>query len=143
MELFAKEECNTGRQTFVDVAKVAAIVFMVGDHCMMYGGADLAHGLGWFFDNILGGALAALGAAASAVLRAGAGRAGTWIRRCSAMSESSGGISFLKFVTAVPRRSATPCCTRPPPPSSEPIARESRGGIVARSTECQPRVKSS
>ena len=57
--IFGKKECNTGRQMFVDVAKVAAIVFMVADHCMMYGGADVEQGLALFVDGVLGGGPAA------------------------------------------------------------------------------------
>ena len=43
----------------IDVAKVAAIIFMVADHCMMYGGASVEQGLGFFTDSLLGGPLAA------------------------------------------------------------------------------------
>lgn len=59
MRFFEKGDCNTGRQMFVDVAKVAAIVFMVADHTMMYGGANLEHGLGMLVDGVFGGPLAA------------------------------------------------------------------------------------
>ena len=60
MKLFSQSDCNTGRQTGVDAAKVLAIVFMVACHTMMYGGdVDLEHGLGMWFACILGGAPAA------------------------------------------------------------------------------------
>ena len=59
MPLFEKTDCNTGRQACVDVAKVAAIVFMVAIHCMMYGGAELSSGVGLLFDCVFGGAMAA------------------------------------------------------------------------------------
>ncbi len=59
MTLFSQDDCNAGRQTGVDVAKVLAIVFMVAVHTMMYGGADLTHGLGLLFDCVFGGPLAA------------------------------------------------------------------------------------
>lgn len=59
MKLFSQDDCNTGRQTGVDVAKVLAIVFMVAVHTMMYGGGDLEQGLGLLFDCVFGGPLAA------------------------------------------------------------------------------------
>lgn len=59
MKLFGKEEVNTGRQMFIDLAKVIAIVFMVADHTWMYGGTELHDTWGLILDGVLGGPFAA------------------------------------------------------------------------------------
>lgn len=50
-----KEEVNTGRQGFVDLAKLFAIFYMVMIHVLSSCHADLGRGVGYFF-NCIGGA---------------------------------------------------------------------------------------
>ena len=61
MELFSKEEVNTGRQWGVDFSKLLAIVFMVLVHTFIYeyGEENMNEGFQYRLNNIYGGVLAA------------------------------------------------------------------------------------
>ncbi len=57
--LFNKDEVNTQRQAFLDLAKAIIIIVMIVDHTFMYGGAEMNEGLIRAFDYILAGSLGA------------------------------------------------------------------------------------
>lgn len=57
--LFNKDEVNTQRQAFLDLAKAIIIIVMIVDHTFMYGGAEMNEGLIGAFDYILAGPLGA------------------------------------------------------------------------------------
>lgn len=61
MELFSKEEVNTGRQWAFDFTKALAILFMVAVHTFIYeyGEENMNEGFQYRLNNIYGGVLAA------------------------------------------------------------------------------------
>lgn len=54
-----KEQCNTGRQLNIDVAKCSSIVFMVLIHVLMIFGINTETGWGYFAGTVLGGFMSA------------------------------------------------------------------------------------